>query len=115
VITTLPGQEQPVALGIYGQNLRFRPAGFAGGLPSSLAGYVRNGEPLGPDSPEVIESFLYLNPGDELAIRFAGGAGYGDPSERSEEAIRADLDNEFVSAEAARDYYGLDQRAATTT
>lgn len=115
VITTLPGQEHPVALGIYGQNLRFRPAGFAGGLPGSLAGYALNDEPLGPDSPEVIESFLYLNPGDELTIRLAGGAGYGDPSQRSVEAIRADLDNEFVSAESARKDYGFDHVTVAIT
>ena len=36
-----------------------------------------------------------------------GGGGYGDPLERDPEAVRADVREGFVSAERARDGYGV--------
>ena len=36
-----------------------------------------------------------------------GGGGYGDPLERDPEAVRADVREGFVSAERAREGYGV--------
>ena len=44
---------------------------------------------------------------DRLRIHFPGGGGYGDPRERSKEAIRSDLDEGLISADAARRVYEL--------
>ncbi len=54
----------------------------------------------------AIESGL-LEPGEKLILRFGGGAGYGDPSERDPERVKADLKNGYITPEAAeRDYNG---------
>jgi N-methylhydantoinase B len=37
-----------------------------------------------------------------------GGGGYGDPHERPREDVRRDLRNGVISADAARELYGLD-------
>ena len=45
--------------------------------------------------------------GDVVIMESAGGGGYGDPLERDPEAVRADVREGFVSAERARDGYGV--------
>ena len=49
-----------------------------------------------------------LKPGDRLIMRYGGGAGYGDPSERDPDAIRRDVKNGYVTAEAAKGDYGIE-------
>jgi N-methylhydantoinase B/oxoprolinase/acetone carboxylase alpha subunit len=60
-----------------------------------------NDTPVAPTSaPE-----LHFMPGDFVALRTPGGAGHGEASERTREAIEADLRNGYVSAAAAeRDF-----------
>ena len=40
-----------------------------------------------------------------------GGAGYGAPSERARQEVMRDLVLGYISEEAARDVYGLDEDA----
>ena len=49
--------------------------------------------------------------GDRLLVESAGGGGYGDPERRDRDRVRADLADGKVSAEAAREAYGLDGAA----
>ena len=49
--------------------------------------------------------------GDRLLVESAGGGGYGDPERRDRGRVRADLADGKVSAEAAREVYGLDGAA----
>jgi N-methylhydantoinase B len=48
-----------------------------------------------------------LRAGDVVSFRTAGGGGYGDPAERDPERVRADVEDGYVSAEAAAREYGL--------
>ena len=50
---------------------------------------------------------LFLEPGDVYAVRCSGGAGYGDPHERSAEAVLRDVKGAYVSTAAAREHYGV--------
>jgi N-methylhydantoinase B len=45
--------------------------------------------------------------GSEVIVRTGGGGGWGDPLERDPIAVRADVQEEFVSARAARERYGV--------
>ena len=45
--------------------------------------------------------------GDVVIMESAGGGGYGDPLDRDPEAVRADVLAGFVSAERAREGYGV--------
>ena len=52
-------------------------------------------------------SALPLKPGRVIVCYQAGGGGYGNPLERDPELVRRDVWNELVSAEFARDAYGV--------
>ena len=47
-----------------------------------------------------------LAKGDTFAVQCAGGAGYGRPEDRDHDAIAADIDDGYVSQEAAARDYG---------
>ncbi|MDE0031410.1 MAG: hypothetical protein OXU42_18675, partial [Deltaproteobacteria bacterium] len=48
-----------------------------------------------------------LRTDDVLYMRMASGGGYGDPLDRDPEAVLRDVVNGIVSAEAAREIYGV--------
>jgi N-methylhydantoinase B len=50
--------------------------------------------------------------GDRVIILSPGGGGVGDPRQRSRAQVAADLANELISPDAARDLYGLELAAA---
>jgi N-methylhydantoinase B len=45
-------------------------------------------------------------PGERLRLELPGGGGFGDPRERDPRAVRADVRNGLISAEAAAALYG---------
>jgi len=49
---------------------------------------------------------LSLKKGDIVQIRTGGGGGYGSPLERDKEAVKEDIENGYISAEHAKEYYG---------
>jgi N-methylhydantoinase B len=55
----------------------------------------------------VLGTQIELRPGDVLALTVPGGGGFGDPRERAREAVLEDVRNGLVSAQAARDLYGI--------
>ena len=82
---------------------KFRPWGIDGG-----------GEALGTDynlisgdttQPLPTKSMRKAKKGDVLSIKTAGGGGYGDPKERSQESIRRDIEDGKISLERAREVY----------
>lgn len=50
---------------------------------------------------------LRVEPGDRLVFITAGGGGWMDPLERAPEAVQADVVRSFLSADKARDSYGV--------
>ncbi|WP_066367413.1 hydantoinase B/oxoprolinase family protein [Herbidospora mongoliensis] len=46
-----------------------------------------------------------VSPGDRVTLLTAGGGGHGDPRDRDPQAVRDDVAEGYVSAEAARDLY----------
>jgi N-methylhydantoinase B len=64
----------------------------------------------GPDEAEFrvsTTSGFTSGPGSEVIYRTAGGGGWGDPHKRSAEQVLADVRQGFISAETARDDYGV--------
>ena len=53
--------------------------------------------------------------GDVIRHEWAGGGGWGDPLDRNPAQVLRDVRNEYVSAESARDDYGVVIDAATWT
>ncbi|WP_247730304.1 hydantoinase B/oxoprolinase family protein [Halovivax limisalsi] len=78
------------------------PEGLEGGDPGHVLETAVNGEPVAPLGQERLET------GDRFTIRDAGGGGYGPPEERSPEAVRADVEKGYITAETAQSVYGVD-------
>jgi N-methylhydantoinase B len=62
-------------------------------------------EVFGTVSPSKFTNIV-LTEGDEVLIASPGGGGFGDPRERDRTRVAEDVEQGFVSANAARDIYG---------
>ena len=49
-----------------------------------------------------------IDPKQSVLLLYAGGGGYGDPKQRSREAVKEDLRHGYISAEAAKTIYGVE-------
>ena len=93
--------------GLRVENNLFPTWGVAGGMGGGVSRVVLN-----PDTPgeREIRPFSDDNEwkrGDLVRIQTAGGGGWGDPLERDTQMVIDDVLDGFVSAEAARDSYGV--------
>jgi N-methylhydantoinase B len=50
------------------------------------------------------ETEIVLEPGDRVSFLTAGGGGYGEPRLRSEDAIRRDLAEGFLTKQGVEEY-----------
>ena len=96
-----------VGYGSMGGWLR-RPWGVNGGREgtNNYLEYVRDGRVERYGRVPRVE----LKQGDRVRIVTGCGGGYGDPRERERELVEADVLDGYVTAEDARDVYGVDLR-----
>jgi N-methylhydantoinase B len=81
----------------------FPPLGLMGGGDGPLRQHRVNGEIIHPKGQQV------LAPGDRVTLREPGGGGFGPAKERPREMVIADIRNGFVTAEAAKRDYGVEE------
>jgi 5-oxoprolinase (ATP-hydrolysing)/N-methylhydantoinase A len=94
----------PALMGIHPQGMLVDIPGLFGGHPGRRTG-VRLEEDGIVVGNEDLGSLVELRRASQLlTIELAGGSGYGDPNERSIEAVQADLDAGLISAEGAGAY-----------
>lgn len=99
-----------------GERMRIPPFGLAGGGPGVCNGlFVRRPndeswrdarDAWGAVSPSKFNGHK-AGKGDRFRLATGGGGGHGNPLERDPDRVAADVRNGFVSAEAARDAYGV--------
>jgi N-methylhydantoinase B/oxoprolinase/acetone carboxylase alpha subunit len=97
--------------------MKTEPWGVLGGGAGAVGGlWVRRAdrpewrtfvEEFGTRSPSKF-SGVTLRAGDQVKILMPGGGGYGDPKARDSDRIRRDIEEGFVSPEAARSEYGME-------
>jgi N-methylhydantoinase B len=90
----------------------FPPWGVNGGLPGSPSDSMAKL----PDQSSFthVDFVRHRVPSDTCAVVVtAGGGGWGDPLDRDPACVRADVIDEYVSIEAARDQYGVVLRPGT--
>ena len=88
------------------ERLRFAPWGVAGGVAGPTGSvWLNPGMPEERRLPKI--DVLALEPGDVLSVRTPGGGGHGDPLARPPAAVLADVASGLVSAEHAREAYGV--------
>jgi N-methylhydantoinase B len=97
--------EEPF-LAIFGDGLRNPPFGLYGGHPGTTNHLVVN---QGTEEEDVLpaKGMRQLKKGDVYSIGSSGGGGWGDPRERSLDAVLDDVRNGYVSVEAAKEAYGV--------
>ncbi len=82
------------------------PYGLAGGGVGGASSNIL----IHPDGTEEVLPAMFsttIAAGDVYAHQMAGGGGWGDPLVREPAAVAADVANEKVSVEAARELYGV--------
>ena len=82
------------------ERIEHPPLGLRGGLPGAAADLVINNK----IRPHPKKGYV-LQPGDTVRIRANGGGGYGSPSRRDPEKVRADVLDGYVSVEQAQRVY----------
>lgn len=107
------GVEVPNSLGLFGGmegacNLNTKLHGVGespvGRITAAedVAAWPGRTEDLGPKP-----GFFPIEEGDVIAYSFQGGGGFGDPIDREPTRVAADVDDGYVSAEAAFELYGV--------
>lgn len=94
----------PATLSLFVDRIHHPARGLFGGLAGAPSAVLLNGRTEG----FALKGRSLIRPGDRLVIRYPGGGGYGPPEQRARDAVRADLENERVSPEAARTVYRLE-------
>ena len=85
-----------------------QPWGILGGKPGAVSEkwIVRGGDGKREPLPSKIDN-VKVSPGDQIIFRTAGGGGWGDPLERDPVRVRNDVARKLMSAEKAREAYGV--------
>lgn len=93
----------PATLSLFVDRVQHPARGILGGRPGAPSHVTLNGR----DEGFPLKGRSRLVTGDRIHVRYPGGGGYGSPRERVQDALRADLEAEVISEDAAREVYGL--------
>jgi N-methylhydantoinase B len=92
----------PLTCSFFGRQSEFAPRGVGGGGPGRAHRYEIEGVGVDPIGRST------LGTDQRLTIALPGGGGYGDPRERDPQRVLRDVQDGFVTIEAARRDYGVD-------
>jgi 5-oxoprolinase (ATP-hydrolysing)/N-methylhydantoinase A len=99
---------RPTMFSVYPEGVGVTPAGLFGGLPGgAVHGVVRDAAGKIVHDCGTGELVTLTGTDREVEVQLGGGAGFGDPSERSRARLDDDLADGVVTAEAAARDYGL--------
>ena len=85
---------------------KYPPPGTQGGDAGGASKFViKAGTPDETLTPAAGK--FELDAGDVFYLESAGGGGYGDPKARARERLQHDIDQGYVTAEAAKEKYGV--------
>ena len=104
--TTVADDASSCQVGLYPNGVLTDIDGLFGGRPGQRArAWVEHAD--GPIEDLGVGGLVqFCSAAPRAHLRLAGGAGYGDPHLRSYRAVQRDLDQGFVSREAAERDYG---------
>ena len=98
-------EEAEAVLQIRSDRKKIRPYGLYGGRPGRPSANVLNPHRNAQHLESKVTTTMFR--GDVIRHEWAGGGGWGDPLERDPAQVLRDVRNEYVSAESARDDYGV--------
>lgn len=93
---------------LFGERGKVAPRGVVGGGDGASNQFVYE-QDGGEHSPPMVSKMvgIRLERGQKVRLETPGGGGYGDALQRPPEAVLADVTLGYVSAEAARDSFGV--------
>ena len=93
-----------VDFSLYGDRFEIAPEGLMGGGTGALSHAVvwRDGRILDID----LKRGTRLRKGDRVVVSTSGGAGFGDPRERTADLVQGDIEQGVIDADVAREVYG---------
>ena len=95
-------ENEPFAIFATFDRTQFAPKGCEGGSDGAMGSVsLKSGAKMRSKGRQTIPA------GEVLVLEMPGGGGYGAPSQRDKDAVKADLRSGFVSAAAARETYGV--------
>ena len=98
---------EPGEISIHDDRHLSQPWGILGGKPGGVSEkWIERAD----GSREALASKVdnvWVEPGDRVVFRTAGGGGWGDPLEREPVAVQADVKRKLLSVEAAERDYGV--------
>jgi N-methylhydantoinase B len=100
--------EGAVTFSIMTERVRFAPQGLLGGGPARSNHFIRDPDGAAERLPSKFT--VDLPAGGVFSVQTAGGGGYGPVEARDAVSVRADVASGRISAERARDVYGVDVR-----
>ncbi|WP_374441974.1 hydantoinase B/oxoprolinase family protein [Stella sp.] len=101
----LDGGTEPISVGLFVEGWGVTQEGLFGGQPAAPAHAGVRG-PEGWRDTGAGETVSLFDDTTEIEAQIAGGAGYGLAAERPLEAVAADIEDGYVTAEGARRDYG---------
>jgi N-methylhydantoinase B len=99
-------REDAVRFMINSASKEFPPLGIRGGKAGSSMRITKVASD-GSVEEQPISVDVVLSPGERLVSEACGGGGYGNPAARDPERVRLGVIDERISAERARDIYGV--------
>ena len=97
------------------ERAKFRPYGLFGGPPGTLALVRRNPGQANEQAVTPKSRPFQVREGEVIVVQTAGAGGYGDPTERDVERVRADVDDGLLSEETATKEYGVERHPPSPT
>jgi len=89
-----------VSVSFLAERTQFPAPGLFSGEAGGSGAVLLNDQPIDPKVTHIVQT------GDILELRTPGGGGVGAPKERSQDALRQDIEEGYVSVVRARDIYG---------
>ena len=96
-----------VTMTIHGDREKFTPFGISGGLNGGGSMLIINKGTKREFNAGMYATGVELKAGDRIYYSSAGGGGFGDPLEREPELVLNDVMDEWLTVEAARNFYGV--------
>lgn len=93
--------DEPVRLSLVSDRMKHPAGGLGGGAAGAPAlAQLQDGRKPHPKGRSM------LQPGDRLTMHYGGGGGYGHPAKRDPAALQRDIEDGYVTPEAAQRLYG---------
>ena len=96
-----------VTMTIHGDREKFTPFGMGGGLNGGGCNLIINKGTDREVNAGMYATGIALKAGDKIFYASSGGGGFGDPLKRDIQLVLEDVMDEWLSPEAAAEFYGV--------